>query len=137
MKKLILRIVIGLCGLAIMLSVAASVQALPYTFTVKDNFIWDAPTTNVDDTPYTDQGGYYVYCKPVSQPEFTDLLKFYIADPAIMIVYLADYPCLGMPGQIDFAVTVVDTSGNESVFSNVVSVPLVPEVVPRGAPNFR
>jgi len=104
--------------------------ALPYIFIPQPQRTWTAPTENVDGTPYDDEGGYVVYCKPSSQAEFTDALSFRITDPATTIIYLVDYPCLGMTGQIDFVVTAIDTSGNESANSNMVTVPLVPEIVP-------
>lgn len=133
MKKLI----IVLLGILIVWSVAANVQALPYSFTLKPDFIWTAPTQNTDGSVYDDQGGYVIYCKPASQPDFSDALSFRILDFNQTIIQAVDYPCLGMPGQIDFAVTAIDTAGNESDFSNVVSVPLVGEVVPVAPTGFQ
>lgn len=130
MKKLIIAliIVLGLTGMA---------HALPYNFLLKPDFTWDAPTLNVDGTPYMDASGYVVYCKPASQSDFTDALSFRITDPTVTEILSANFPCLGIPGLIDFAVTAIDTSGNESGFSNVVSVPLVEEVVPNAPTNLK
>lgn len=113
MKKIFLALVMVL-GVA-SFAVAAS------------NFVWTAPTTNVDGTLLTDLAGYKLYCGLSSgnYPSIKDIgmLPTNIAGEVV-------YPIANMLN-IDITkthycvVTAKDINGNESNYSNEVSIPLV------------
>jgi len=92
---------------------------------------WTAPTTNVDGSPYTDAGGFYVYWGTASGA-YDDTRSFQITDPADTNVLFSELVGLEEPANYYFAVTAYDTSGNESDYSDEVQN--VPFVVP-GAPG--
>jgi hypothetical protein len=75
---------------------------------------WSSPTSNADGTPLTDLAGYHVYYWQLSwdMPTSVD-----VGNQTILTLLDLD------AGQTyHFAITASDTSGNESVFSNTVSV---------------
>ncbi len=75
---------------------------------------WDPPTTNTDGTPLTDLKGYKVYfgTAPGNYSRSMD-----ISDPAATSFQVDNLPA----GTWYFALKAVDTSGNESSFSNEAS----------------
>ena len=73
---------------------------------------WDAPTTNADGTPLTDLAGYKIYYGTSSGSYTTTV------DAGNVTTY--NVPALPS-GTYYFAVTAVDTSGNESDYSNEVN----------------
>lgn len=95
---------------------------------------WDAPTTNVDGSPYTDRGGFYVYWATVSG-DFTDARRFVITDPGDTNVLFAELTGLSDPVNIYFTVTAYDASGNESDYSDEVQN--VPFVAPAAVSGLR
>jgi hypothetical protein len=77
---------------------------------------WEATTTSSDGTPLTDVAGYMVHYGQTSQ-NYTSIID---------VGNQTSYTLTGLAeGQIDyFAVTAYDSSGNESAFSNEVSITL-------------
>ena len=78
---------------------------------------WVAPTTNEDGSPLTDLAGYSVYVG--SDP--AALVKIATINPATSYRLTSE-----QPGTRYFALATNDTSGNESVLSNIASIDLGP-----------
>ena len=76
---------------------------------------WDAPTTNADGSPLTDLAGYKIYYGTAAGTY----------DHSIPVGNVTTYPLTGLTqGQSYYlAVTTIDTSNNESGYSNEVSGP--------------
>ena len=87
------------------------------------NFVWEAPTTNTDGSPYTDQGGYKFY-RGTKSGVYGAPVKLGLGTTYLLNV--------STPGTYFYAVTAFDTSGNESGFSNEVSFSV--DSVPPKAP---
>lgn len=74
---------------------------------------WQAPTTNVDNTPYTNAAGYKIYWGTM---QGTYASSRTVADPAVLAI---DVP---LPlGQYYFVATAYNTLNDESAYSNVAS----------------
>ncbi len=87
---------------------------------------WNAPTTNTDGSVLTDGAGYYLYWKDTSPTStYDDTRRVQVAGIDVTSVAFSDMPSLPQ-GDLDFAVTTYDATGNESAFSNQVThIPLV------------
>lgn len=80
---------------------------------------WTAPTTNADGSPLTDLAGYKVYCG--SGPGKYTSAK----DIGLPTGNTYAISSLSLPDGSNYCVmTAYDTSGNESVYSSEVRVPL-------------
>jgi len=90
------------------------------------SFVWTAPTTNEDGTPLTDLGGYRVYTCPASPCSK--------ATGTLLGTTAAGVTTLAVPhGKSGMAFTTAfDTSGNESMESNVVPFDTLPPAAPGG-----
>lgn len=75
---------------------------------------WESPTTNADGTPLKDLAGYKLYFGMTSG-QYKDVVD--IQDPNITEHTIENLA----KGTYYFAVTAIDTNGNESEFSNEVS----------------
>ena len=75
---------------------------------------WIPPTENVDGSPLLDLSGYKIYFG-TTQGNYTELVN--LANPGLTM-YVAD--TLGS-GTYYFVITAYDSTGNESVYSNVAS----------------
>ena len=75
---------------------------------------WDSPTTNADASPLRDLAGFRVHYGTESGT-YTNVVE--LAGPAINSVLLDDLE----PATYFFAVTAIDSAGNESAFSEEVS----------------
>jgi hypothetical protein len=74
---------------------------------------WTSPTQNDDGSPLTDLQGYYIY---VGLTPEALAIRYFTNDPSALV---------GTgPVPLYFAVTAVNTSGLESVLSEVVSLPV-------------
>jgi hypothetical protein len=74
---------------------------------------WEAPTSNTDGTPLTDLAGYRIYYGS-SPSELSQTVE--ITSVGIQTYVLDDLPT----GTWYFAVMALNSSGNESVLSNIV-----------------
>lgn len=84
---------------------------------VGNTLLWDAPTKNIDGSPLEDLAGYKVY--------FGTESKKYTASYDIKNV--TTYNIDNLPdGQYYFAITAYDTSGNESPYSEEISINKIP-----------
>jgi hypothetical protein len=75
--------------------------------------VWDPPTTNADGTPLTDLAGYKIYYGLASGSYATiipvgNVLTYTVRNLLANVIYY-------------FVATALDTSGNESAYSNEVS----------------
>lgn len=96
---------------------------------------WDAPTTNVDGTPYTDQGG-YILAIAVENADLNGadepLSTTPINDPAVTeIPFNTSVP----DGRYSFWVCAVDRVGNRSVWAGPV-ITTVDAMGPNPPTNF-
>jgi hypothetical protein len=73
---------------------------------------WQAPSQNVDGSPLTDLAGYVIYWGTGSRSYSS---SFRINDP-----FVTEWEANIAPGTYYFAMTAVDTEGNESGYSNEV-----------------
>lgn len=91
------------------------------------NFIWTAPTTNVDGTPLTDLAGYKIYCGITSGAyPVTKDIGMLAADNIGKVTYpIANVLNIDITKVYYCVITAKDINGNESSYSNEVSVPLV------------
>lgn len=112
----------------------------PVVFAATDNsqLSWTAPTTNEDGTPLTDLAGYGLYVKVPGDADFTrvtnpDSTPLLIAPDQTSYAAQVTYPD-GASGNIEFYLTALDFSGNESVPSNIELKP-VDDQTP-GAPTL-
>ena len=122
MKKLLLL------ALLVPLTVTA-VPTQPYT-----EFVWVAPTTNIDGSPLTDLAGYILYCGP-STGDYT--LTSDVPVPALSQTFIA----AGIPDGIFYcAQTAYNTARQEGPYSVEIG-PFtlaggVIQVIVPGAPGF-
>lgn len=79
---------------------------------------WSAPTTNADGTPLTDLAGFHVYYGQAS--------RAYVPPIDVGNVTTFMVPNLSTGQTYYFAVTAYDWSGNESPWSNELSVTILP-----------
>lgn len=99
---------------------------------------WDAPTTNVDETPLTDLAGYKIYYSttPVITTQLPTgcssglLIPSTTSSPTVGTTVTATVPLPdpATPTTYYFAVTACNASGYESAFSNEVSKTISPPV---------
>ncbi len=117
MKRLILFLIILFCF-------PSMVCALP---TSPDTGIgWPEVTERVDGSEYlvAERGGYKVYCKFVSDPDFTDSLSILVTGTNVLFT---DLPCYAMPGKKDYGVTAIDTQDREGEMGVPTGVPFIPQ----------
>jgi hypothetical protein len=86
---------------------------------------WDAPITNADGTPISYFGGNYVIYYGTSSRVYP--LSVQLTDTGATVVHTLELP----DGNYFFAVTAVNTLGNESAYSNEVNKIVTTTVVPR------
>ena len=100
-----------LISLGILMALVVGLWALPTQN--KTTLSWDAVTINEDGSPATDLAGYKAYWGAVSG-NYTGV-KDVLNVTTVQIVTLGSFK-----GNICFAVTAYDTTGNESNFSNEI-----------------
>jgi hypothetical protein len=88
------------------------------------NLSWQAPTTNEDGSPLTDLDRYNIYYGPVSRGSQTNPADFQYPSSVPISAGQISYTLTGLtPGQIYYAaVTAMNTSGNESAYSNEITI---------------
>lgn len=91
------------------------------------NFVWTAPITNTDGTTLTDLAGYKVYCGLTSGAyPVTKDVGMLTADSLGKVTYpISNVLNVDITKTYYCVVTAKDINGNESSYSNEVSVPLV------------
>lgn len=81
---------------------------------------WDAPTTNVDGSDLTDLAGYRLYYKKAKNDSYSSTDAVDVGD--VIKIGINDVSAISSGTTYYFTVTAYDTSGNESDYSNEVSV---------------
>jgi uncharacterized protein YfaP (DUF2135 family) len=82
--------------------------------------MWAAPTTNTDGSPIIDLAGYKIYYGTVSG-RYTASIDVGNVTSFSVTALSSSVP---LPGSYYIAVTAYDTAGNESVYSNEISLNL-------------
>lgn len=83
---------------------------------------WEPPTTNMDGSVVVDLAGYKIYYGP-GPGNYTDVVTVPCINCPIPVTGATERSCVALSAGVTyyFAVTAVDTSGNESGYSNEVS----------------
>jgi uncharacterized protein YfaP (DUF2135 family) len=87
---------------------------------VARTLMWDAPTSNTDGSPVTDLAGYKIYYGAVSG-KYTASKDVGDATSISVAALSSSVPA---PGLYYIAVVAYDTAGNESTYSNEISLNL-------------
>ncbi len=110
MKKLFLLVILFFC----MTTTLSALPTQPCT-----GLSWTAPTTNADGSPLTDLAGYRIYWS-LTSGTFIDADRHQL-DTAVNILFTA-MTGLTSPDNMYFTVTAFDSAGNESGYSNIVTI---------------
>jgi uncharacterized protein YfaP (DUF2135 family) len=116
----ILVMIVSGCGESGQSAFPASGQSASPTGNAAKTLMWDAPTSNTDGSSTTDLAGYKIYHGIVSgiytaSIDVGNVTSFSIATLSSTVP---------IPGTYYIVVTAYDTAGNESVYSNEISLSL-------------
>jgi uncharacterized protein YfaP (DUF2135 family) len=92
-------------------------SALPGSTNGAGMLVWDAPSSNTDGSPATDLAGYKIYYGTVSG-NYTASIDVGNSTSIPLTTLSSSVPVSGL---YYIAVTVYDTAGNESAYSNEIS----------------
>lgn len=125
MKKLLFAILIVVAGYG-----CSKVDSAPGDTLNPMGFAWDAPLTNVDESPITDGAGYRIYLSNTSGGP-------YILEKDVFGWAIKEYNLeRRLPdGQYSAVLTAYDTAGNESAYS--AEVTFVIDYTKPSAPTMR
>ena len=110
---------------AVLVAVSLPAKADPTVLELTGNLCWQNPTKNVDGTDYTDRKAIKIYCSLNPEPADSNTTPVSVTDNGLInatteVCYSANN--LALPeGMVYCRITALDTSDNESQWSNTVN----------------